>query len=69
MKTYRMEQTATICFDVEADTRAEAMKKAQLASADFSSGFKLPSGTDYSGAVMYTSTEELADVIDITVRP
>lgn len=65
MRTYRMEQTATVCFDVQAESEAEAITKAEKAAEDFSFGFELPDGIGYSNAVLYTSEEESADVMDI----
>jgi hypothetical protein len=61
-----MEQTATVCFDVQAKSEEEAIKKAQQAARDFSFGFELPHGEGYSNAVLYTSDEESADVLDET---
>jgi hypothetical protein len=66
MNTYRMEQTATVCFDVQAESEEEAIKKAERAATDFSFGFELPDGQGYSAAALYTSEEESADVVDVT---
>jgi hypothetical protein len=60
-----MDLNASVCVSVSADSEDEAIKKAEQAVSDFSSGFKLPNGEGYTDAVLFTSTEESAEVVDI----
>lgn len=64
MSTYRMELSATVCFDVRANSEEEATTLAEKAAEDFSFGFELPEGKSYRNAVVYTSQEDSADVLD-----
>jgi hypothetical protein len=57
-RTYRMEVSASVCFDVQAVSEREAERLAEQAIEDFSNGFSLPSGNGYSEAVLHVSTED-----------
>lgn len=65
MKTYRMDINASVCVTVQAESEEQAIKLAEKAIEDFESGFELPDGEGYSDAVMYTSSEESAEVVDV----
>ena len=65
MPNYRMDLTASVCVSVKAESEDEAIKKAEQAISDFSFGFELPDGAGYFDAVLYTSDEESAEVVNI----
>lgn len=64
-QSYRLDVNASICLSVIAESEDEAIKLAEELILSYSNGLELEDGEGYTDAVVYTSTEESAEVVDV----